>query len=189
MKKYTVLLLIIMIGVFCYGHADAQTNQNPGEAFIEQATFEHNDAVRQFTSDFVTMFAMDFDAFDGFGDDSNVAIVNMFGNSNRSDVSQSGWGNRALVNILGDRNSTGVEQRGNSNRLVLNLEGSDNEFEGVQLGSDNSLRIDLIGSAQNQSFSQIGNNMSFHMIDNGNGSVPLLIEQRGNGASVIIENH
>lgn len=186
MKK---LLLTLLLTVLSFGAAIAQTSNNPGEVFIQQAGFEHNDAVKQFTSDFVTMFVMDFDAFNGFGDESNVAIANQFGIGNRSDIAQTGWGNRALVNILGDRNTTGVEQRGNSNRLVLNLEGSDNEFEGAQLGSDNSLRIDMIGSAQNQSFRQIGNNMSFHMIDNGNGSVPLLIEQRGNGASVIIENH
>lgn len=183
------LLIVLVLCVLCFEFADAQTNQNPGEAFIEQATFEHNDAVRLFTSDFVTMFEMDFDMFEGFGDDTNVAIVNMFGNNNLSDVAQSGWGNRALVNILGDRNTTGLEQRGNSNRFILNLEGSDNKLRGEQLGSENTLRIDLMGSAQHQSFSQVGNNMLFQMIDNGNGSVPLQIEQRGNGASVIIENH
>ncbi len=186
MKKLLFVLLLAMLSLEL---ATAQTSNNPGEVFIQQAGFEHNDAVKQFTSDFVTMFEMDFDAFNGFGDESNVAVVNQFGNSNRSNVTQSGWGNRALVNILGDRNATGIEQRGNSNRLILNLEGSDNNFEGVQLGNENSYRFDLIGSAQNQSTRQVGNNMSLHMIDNGNGGVPLQIEQRGNGASVIIENH
>lgn len=186
MKSLLLLLLLALAGFY---HSVAQTSQNPGEVFIQQASFDHNDAVKQFTGDFTTMFDMDFDAFSGFDEESNSAVVNMYGNDNRSSVGQSGWGNMAFVNILGDRNTTGLTQSGSGNQYILNLEGNDNSVTGDQVGSDNRLRMDLIGTVNNQTFTQTGNNLTLQLIDNGNGGIPMQIEQQGNGASVTIENH
>ncbi len=186
MKRLILLLIVALAGFY---RADAQTAQNPGEVFIQQASFDHNDAVKQFTGDFVTMFEMDFDAFDESGENSNTAIVNQYGNNNTTGISQNGWGNKALVNLLGDNNSTGLVQSGTDNQFILNLEGNDNSVSGEQVGSQNRLRMDLIGTVNNQTFTQMGNNLTIELIDNGNGGIPMQIEQRGNGANITIENH
>jgi hypothetical protein len=186
MKKLLLLLIVPLAG---FMEANAQTAKNPGEVFIQQATFDHNDAVKQFTGDFVTMFEMDFDAFDESGENSNTAIVNQYGNNNTTGITQNGWGNKALVNLLGDYNTTGLEQSGSDNQFILNLEGSNNSVTGQQRGSQNSLRLDLIGTLNNQTFSQIGNNLTLELVDNGSSGVPLQIEQRGDGATVRVENY
>jgi len=186
MKKLLLLLIVALTG---FMEANAQTSNNPGEVFIQQATFDHNDAVKRFTGDFVTMFEMDFDAFDESGENSNTAIVNQYGNNNTTGIKQNGWGNKALVNLLGDYNTTGLEQSGSDNQFILNLEGSNNSVTGQQRGTQNSLRLDLIGTLNNQTFSQIRNNLTLELVDNGSGGVPVQIEQRGNGASVTVENY
>lgn len=186
MKKLILILIVALAVAF---EADAQTSQNPGEVFIQQASFDHNDAVKQFTGDFVTMFEMNFDAFDDSGENSNTAIVNQYGNGNSSGITQNGWGNKALVNLLGDNNTTGLLQQGSDNQFILNLEGNGNTLTGTQQGSQNKLRMDLIGSGTNQTFTQMGNNLTIELIDNGTGGVPLQIEQRGDGASVTVENY
>ena len=186
MKKVILILIVALAGIY---DADAQTSQNPGEVFIQQASFDHNDAVKQFTDDFVTMFEMDFDTFDDSGENSNTAIVNQYGNGNTSGITQNGWGNKALVNLLGDNNTTGLLQHGSDNQFILNLEGNDNTLTGTQQGSQNKLRMDLIGSGSNQTFTQMGNNLTIELIDNGTGGVPMQIEQRGDGASVTVENY
>lgn len=186
MKKIYLSLILLFIGV---SSITAQTSQNPGEVFIQQASFDHNEAAKRFTSDFVTMFDMDFDAFDSFNGQSNTAIVNQFGNSNITGVKQTGWGNMGMVNILGNNNNTGLTQQGTGNQFILNLEGNDNQLLGEQTGSQNQLRIDRTGSSRNQSFTQTGSDLSLQLIDNGSGGIPLQIEQKGNGASAIIENY
>lgn len=186
MKRILLLIVVVLAGFY---QANAQTSQNPGEVFIQQASFDHNDAVKRFTGDFVTMFEMDFDAFAESGENSNTAIINQYGNGNKTGITQNGWGNKALVNLLGDNNTTGLLQDGSDNQFILNLEGSNNSVSGEQVGSQNSLRLDLIGTVNNQTFTQIGNNLTIELIDNGNGGVPMQIEQRGNGANITIENY
>lgn len=186
MRTFITVLILVLFGV-----ADlyAQGSKNPGEVFIRQASFDHNEAVKQFTGDFTTLFDMTAEEFESVDEETNVASVNVYGNNNRSGISQAGWGNLALVNILGDGNTTGLKQKGNDNRFILNLEGSGNTVAGEQVGSSNHLRMDLVGSAQNQTFRQAGSNLTLQLLDNGKGGIPMQIEQRGNGATVIIENH
>ncbi|MCC5915171.1 MAG: hypothetical protein JJU46_12395 [Balneolaceae bacterium] len=185
--------LITIIGVLCLNGLTVA--QNPSEVFIQQANVEHNEAVKQFTGDFILAFSgqMSLSSFDQFDTDGNVAFVNQFGDGNVSTLIQNGIGNMARINIMGNRNVTGLEQDGNSNRFILNLEGSDNEITGSQIGNENEFRMDFVGdgiSIQDQSFVQSGNNLTLQLFNNGNGGgVPLQIEQRGNGASVIIENY
>lgn len=189
MKKLITATLLLLFGL---GDLSAQT---PSEVFIQQANVEHNEAVLQFTGDFTTAFSgqMALDSFDEYDSDSNVAIVNQFGDNNISTLIQNGIDNMARFNVFGNRNTTGLEQDGSGNQFILNLEGNDNLIEGVQLGTDNQLRIDLIGdgvTSQNQSFLQNGSGLTLQLFDSGTGSqIPLQIEQTGNGASVIIENY
>ena len=188
MRKLSILFVLILASEF----AVAQTSNNPGEVFIRQATFDHNDAVKKFTGDFVTLFGseMDFDAFDQYDTEGNVAIVNQFGDNNNSTLIQNGIGNMARMNIFGNRNTTGLAQNGNDNLFILNLKGNDSIINSAQNGVNNLMRLNLIGSFPNQIFSQKGNGHTIELFDAGNGGgVPMQIEQRGNGASVIIENY
>jgi len=189
MKLINTILLFICLSFYV---VDAAA-QNPSEVFIQQANVEHNQAVIQFTGDFTTAFngEMGLNSFDEYDSDSNVAIVNQFGDGNISTLIQNGIGNAARFNIFGNSNTTGLEQDGSGNQFILNLEGSNNFIEGVQSGNENQVRLDLTGSGfPNQSFTQNGTNLSLQFFDNGTGlGVPLQIEQTGNGTSVIIENY
>src|SRR6056297_3723479 len=187
MKTFLIFIIYFLFGMY------SLSAQNPSEVFIQQANVEHNEAVIQFTGDFTTAFTdqMGLNSFDEYDSDTNVAIVNQFGDNNISTLIQNGIGNMARINILGNLNSTGLEQDGSNNRFVLNLEGSNNLIEGVQSGTENQVRIDLTGSGfPNQTFTQTGTNLSLQFFDNGTGvGIPLQIEQTGSGASVIIENY
>ena len=187
----TKTLCIIILGVIF--SSSMIFAQNPSEVFIQLANVEHNEAVIQFTGDFTTAFSgvMSLDSFDEFDTESNVAIVNQFGDNNISTLTQTGIGNMARFNIFGNLNTTSLEQSGSGNQFILNLEGSNNLIGGVQSGDENQVRIDLTGNGfPNQSFVQNGTNLSLQFFDNGTGvGVPLEIEQTGNGASVIIENY
>ncbi|REL39251.1 hypothetical protein DYD21_04675 [Rhodohalobacter sp. SW132] len=187
MKYFLSSLIMVLFG----GAVSAQVSQNPGEAFIQQANVEHNEAVQQFTSDFATTFSMDFDSFDEFDVNANVGIINQFGSGNSSFLLQTGIGNMARLNILGHENSADVLQSGNSNQFILNLEGGFNALSSEQVGDENRLRLDIIGTAHNQQFFQNGNGLSMEVFESGNGGgVPIIIEQNGNGGgTVIIENY
>ena len=189
MKLINTILLFICLSFYV---VDAAA-QNPSEVFIQQANVEHNEAVIQFTGDFTTAFngEMGLVSFDEFDTESNVAIVNQFGDNNISTLTQTGIGNMARFNIFGNLNTTNLEQNGSGNQFILNLEGSNNSIGGVQTGTKNQVRIDLTGSGfPDQTFTQNGTNLSLQFFDNGTGvGIPLQIEQNGNGASVIIENY
>lgn len=185
--KYSFLFLLLILG-----NLHAQSSQNPSEVFIQQASFDHNEAAEQFTADFITAFgsAMNLDSFDEFNNDANVAVVNQFGNSNTSKLTQEGIGNMARLNIMGNRNTAGLTQDGSNNQFILNLEGNDSIIESNQSGAENRMRLDLTGTYPNQTFSQVGSDNTMQILDAGSGSgIPLQIEQHGNGASVIIENY
>lgn len=189
MKKFISYALTGLLAVLLTGSLFAQDYQTPGEVFIEQAPFEHNEAVQQFTDRFVSMFQMDFDFFDAFDPTSNVAIINQFGNQNSSNIVQTGTGNMSRMNILGDHNIMNHLQDGTGNQFILNLEGSNNVLDYTQIGSENRMRKDLAGNNHQQTFIQNGHGLSLQLIDSGDGGVPLRIEQNGNGSSIIIENN
>ena len=187
MKTFLIFIIYFLFGMY------SLSAQNPSEVFIQQANVEHNEAVIQFTGDFATAFSgvMGLDSFDEYDNDTNVAIVNQFGDGNISTLIQNGIGNAARFNIFGNRNTTGLMQDGSDNQFILNLEGSDNLIEGIQTGTENQVRLDLTGSGfPSQTFTQNGTNLSLQFFDNGTGvGIPLQIEQTGSGASVIIENY
>jgi hypothetical protein len=189
MMKLIDYILTGLLTVLLTGNLFAQDNQTPGEVFIEQAPFEHNEAVEQFTDRFVSMFQMDFDSFDTFDQTSNVAIINQFGNQNRSYIVQTGIGNMSRMNILGDYNIMNQLQDGTGNQFILNLEGSNNVLDYTQIGSENRMRKDLAGNNHQQTFIQNGHGLSLQLIDGGDGGVPLHVEQNGNGTSILIENY
>lgn len=182
----------IVIGTLVLLAASQACAQNPGEVFIRQANVEHNEAVLKFTGDFTAAFPgqAGFDSFDEFETEKSMAIVNQIGDGNISTTTQNGSGNGIRLNIFGNNNTTAVQQNGRDNLFILNLEGSDSFIEGSQRGNGNQLRLDLAGSFPDQAFTQSGRNLSLQLFDAGNGGgIPMQIRQRGNGASVIIENY
>ena len=185
-------LLAGLFVVFATYEIVAQDRGGPGEVFIDQAAFEHNEAVREFTADFTLAFSdqMSLDSFEGFDGSGNVAVVNQFGQGNTATLTQQGIGNMARMNIMGNNNQAGLLQDGNNNRFILNMEGDDNRFDAEQIGDGNELRMDLPNNGQTQHFEQMGTNLTIELANTGNaGGVPLNIRQTGNGASLMIENH
>ncbi len=186
--RYAITGLLLPVVLFA-GNLFAQDSQTPGEVFIEQAPFEHNQAVQDFTDHFVSTFQFDSGFLESLDPLSNVAVINQFGSGNVSSLTQSGFGNIAGFNITGDDNITNLIQSGNSNQFILELLGSNNNFSFEQIGSDNQLIKNLNGDGMMQTYSQNGNGLQMQVIDFGQQGVPMHIEQRGNGTSIIIENY
>lgn len=191
MKPFQYVLMALLI-LLAASATVAQDRGGPGEVFIDQANFEHNEAVKEFSADFTLAFAgqMSLDSFDGFDVDGNLAIVSLIGHGNTAIVTQEGTGNRAGINIMGENNEATLLQRGNENRFILNMEGNNNVYDAEQIGDGNELRVDLPGNNQQQVFQQYGTNLTIELGNTGNaGGVPLNIRQTGNGASLMIENY
>jgi hypothetical protein len=189
MKKAINYTLTGLLAVFLSGNIIAQDNQTPGEVFIEQAPFEHNEAVQQFTDRFVSTFQIDSEFLETLDPLSNVAVINQFGSGNISILSQTGTGNIAGFDITGNDNYSNLIQFGNSNQFILELFGNSNELFFEQLGSDNQLIKNLNGNGMQQSYRQEGNGLHMQIIDYGQQGVPMHIEQSGDGSTIIIENH
>ncbi|GEM_PF-1484674 len=189
MKKSISYALTGLLAVFLSGNLFAQDQGTPGEVFIEQAPFEHNEAVQEFTDRFVSTFQIDSGFLEALDPVSNVAVINQFGSGNVSSLSQTGTGNIAGFDITGNDNYTNLIQSGNSNQFILELFGSSNELSFEQLGSDNQLIKNLNGNGMQQTYRQEGNGLQMQIIDFGQQGVPMHIEQNGNGTSIIIENH
>lgn len=166
--------------------AVAQTSQNPGEVFIEQASITHSDAVKQFTGEFATTLFNTIDIFpDKIRSDQSTVIIQK-GAGNRAFLEQDGILNTALLNLIGADNNTTLIQAGNRNSSVIKLTGSDNLVDFLQLGKDNRLEVNIIGSGLNQQFEQFGNNHAMQVSGIG---LPIQVSQAGNGVSVIIETY
>ena len=87
----TKTLCIIILGVIF--SSSMIFAQNPSEVFIQLANVEHNEAVIQFTGDFTRAFdgEMGLVSFDELDTESNVAIVNQFGENYISTLIQNGF--------------------------------------------------------------------------------------------------
>jgi len=155
----TRLNILLLLSLFTVCSAIAQTDQKPGDEFVQQVNFNHNVVAHQTINDITSTFHMNLDTADLLEGQKGAAFVNQNGNDSPPIISQSGWGNVAFVNILGDRNRSG-QQSENSNRFILNLEGSDGMVDEVQTENKNSFNMDLPRNTQNQIFSQTSSTLS-----------------------------
>lgn len=158
--------------------------------FPQQANIEHNQAVMNFSRDFVSALGQLGGVLrsgaDMVGDANQVASSNVIGNANSLNIVQNGTLNFAGVNIVGSSNSVNVSQNGSDNLALLNILGSSNNLSLTQNNNNNIFRGLYIGSGITPA----------PMIQNGNSSVtqlgvsfiPLEITTTaGQGVPVIIQ--
>ncbi len=187
MKNIT---LVIVIWGLAYIMAFGQQKDTNIEVYPEQASIEHNDAVKNFSRDFVTAFPA-FNGLNSLGGSllsiNNTASINMLGSDNIAGISQQGYNILGEINIDGDNNNTQLIQKGLNLSSNINIEGNFNEFGMTQLGIGLQNNIQISGS--NLQFNALHTNFGFQLQQQGVGSVPLSIQNTGRSIPIIIENN
>lgn len=189
MKSAIAISLFVLIAGFNQLHA--QKADREVDIFPEQVSIDHNEAVKRFSRDFVTTLsdrknqrgALE----DATGSANQVAIINLIGTGNTANITQSGIGNFALIDITGNDNDADVEQRGRSNQALLNIIGNNIGVGLSQLGNENFFSRTFTQNGFSGDFLQVGSGLNLQV--SGSNGIPLIIEQRGQGAGVIIENN
>ena len=130
----------------------------------------------------------------------------LFQNGQRSFVFQQGIGNDATIDQQGSSNFAGVvhfgndnetliQQRGTSNKAGIVLDGNRNEVELFQEGTDNEYFLGFRGDGLDLTRSQPGGKARVQigtnnrLIELGQNSIPLNIQQRGNGMRMMIRHN
>lgn len=136
---------------------------------------------------------------------SNDVVSLQDGIYNEAELIQNGSGNYSLSVQFGSNNKLYLEMRGNMNAAATNQIGSDNSIyeliegnrnvtEIYQFGSNNSVQTDLIGDGNypilNDGFPivQYGNDNHISIKENQPGNMGIMIEQKGSGMELRIEN-
>ncbi|MBP3191740.1 hypothetical protein [Natronogracilivirga saccharolytica] len=178
--------LAIISAFLLTGYTSVLSQNSEREVFPEQVSIDHNEAVRGFSGDFVTMNPTAGRTDEDLPETSqNTAIISLIGMENMVMLEQIGSMNRAALSINGDGNDAEFTQNGIGNTASVNVVGSDNFIRGWQEGNYNHIGLNYEGSGTQQQVQQLGNHQSAEF--NGVG-MPLTITQSGDGARVIIEN-
>jgi hypothetical protein len=179
--------LVVALGCFCLSPAvTAQVNR---QAFEDEAEAE------RVLQDFLARTARLVDSASRVsltqaGD--NAAIIVQNGNGNIAEiVQQSGTGNRAYIEHDGHDNQTYLLQSGNDNAFSVTMIGDRNYFDFAQVGDGNQYERVWVGSDTDLGtlppVVQTGNGNQ--IIEIGQGGIPLMIEQRGDGMRMVVEHH
>lgn len=184
-----ILLITFITGIVS---VTAQTADRDVNVFPEQVSIEHNEAVERFSRDLTLILTKQLTGAEALNDAVNsadqVAIINQFGDNNVAEIFQSGFGNFARIDIEGNRNIAGIEQRGDENQAFLGIIGNDNVISLLQEGNNNIFNRTFTESGFNAGpFVQTGNNLNIQVT--GSGGIPMIIEQTGQGAGIIIRNN
>ena len=185
----TITLLIAIWGIAC-AIAFGQEQQTQKEVYPQQASIEHNEAVKTFSRDFVTAFPA-FNGLNSLGSSlsgiNNTANINMMGSDNIAGISQRGYNILGGINIEGDNNTTQLTQMGLNLSSNINIEGNFNEFGMTQLGIGLQNNVQISGS--NLQFNALQTNFGFQLQQQGMGSIPLSIQTTGRSVPIIIQNN
>jgi hypothetical protein len=194
MVKSINIALIFLLVLATQLHAqNTQNNNRDVNVFPEQVSIEHNEAVERFSRDLTLILTKQLTGAEALNDAVNsadqVAIIDQFGDNNVAEIFQSGFGNFAKIDIKGNRNNARIDQDGNNNRALLNIFANDNVISLLQEGNNNFIEGNFRedGFAPAEPFSQIGNNLNIQVT--GSGGIPMIIEQTGQGAGLIIRNN
>jgi len=181
MKTLLTIVILILVGM-----SPAISQSVDREIFPEQVSIDHNQAVKSFSGDFVIMeSAAETDSRELPEVTVQTAIVTQIGMENLVNLSQSGELNYANISTIGDNNHVDWSQVGMRNWVSVNLNGNFNRVDGVQSGNYNQLRLEYEGDGLDQSFLQDGDHQFLEFIGVG---IPMTVTQRGDGATLIIEN-
>lgn len=120
-------------------------------------------------------------------DANQVARINMKGNNNVANLSQSGAANIGVINILGDDNTTDLNQSGTGLLSILRIRGNANTMDMDQIGTDLQNYVQLTGSAIDIDLVQ--NKNGVQLTQTGGNAVPLQIKRYGQSVPIIINNN
>jgi len=179
-------LLTIVVLIFLAANTSFSQSVDR-EIFPEQVSIDHNQAVKSFSGDYVTMSASSLTDKEKPPEVSvQTAIVRQIGMENMVMLNQAGELNYANISTEGHFNHVDWSQIGIRNWVSVKLTGDHNRVIGEQRGDFNQLRLNYEGDGLDQSFLQNGNYQTLEF--NGVG-IPMSVTQTGDGATVIIENH
>jgi len=182
----SITFIATLLPFFPINSLFAQSSANPGEAFIEQAAFNHNEAVVQFTRDFTRASDLTPEPFSAESPIDPLAFVRQFGIGNATTLFQRGSSHRAVLHVTGADNELNLEQNGSGNSAEINLAGINNILDYSQRGNGNRMNINILGFGLEQQLNQTGTN---HVMEVTGIGIPLQVSQTGNGASVFIETY
>ena len=119
-------------------------------------------------------------------DASQIARINIKGNDNTAELTQSGVNNIGVIDITGDSNFASLAQRGNGLFSAVNIDGFSNKLDMSQTG-DNLQNMILIE----------GTGLTFDIVQDASGieltqtgsSIPLQIQHTGSIIPIIIKNN
>lgn len=181
MKPLLTIVILILVGM-----SPAVSQSVDREIFPEQVSIDHNQAVKSFSGDYVTM-SVSTRSEDHKPPEVTVqtAIVTQIGMENMVMLNQTGELNYANVTTRGNFNEVEWIQDGRRNWVSVKLIGDNNNIIGEQRGDFNELRVNYEGDGLDKSFLQDGNHQ---FLEFSGRPIPMTVTQRGDGATVIIEN-
>ena len=178
--------LLTIMTLFLVGMNSAISQSVDREIFPEQVSIEHNQAVKSFSGDFVTMSASTRSENEKPPEVSvQTAIVTQFGMENMVLLNQTGELNYANITTNGNFNYVDWSQLGTRNWVSLELIGDQNRITGEQRGDYNQLILNYEGDRAEQSLVQEGN---YQFLEFNGVGVPMSVTQTGDGATLIIDN-
>lgn len=185
MKTY--ILTMLLVGLFAIS---TQAQKLDREIYPKQASIEHNEAVKSFSGDFVSLFTnssilgnlqqMSMDA-------NQIANIRTIGDENMAALSQMGVSNIGIINILGNDNNASLEQRGDRLFSILDIRGNRNSLDMLQDGMDLQNFLQITGS--DMAFDVQQTNAGLQLMQTGFGSMPISIQRSGRSIPIIISNN
>lgn len=183
----TFLLTMLMVGMLTIS---SQAQKLDREIYPEQASIEHNEAVKSFSGDFVSLFTnssvlgnlqqMSMDA-------NQIANIQTFGDENFAMLNQMGVSNIGVINILGNENNASLEQQGDRLFSILDIRGNRNSLDMLQDGVDLQNFLQITGSGM--AFDVQQTNAGLQLMQTGVGSMPMYIQRSGRSIPIIISNN
>ena len=189
MKKNSMkkLILLLLFCGLCAAGGHAQTAMD--NIAIEQvspadganSTFTEEDLLDQY-ADLTGISNLQQRAADA----SQVAHIQMRGNSNRGDIFQSGTGNIGAITILGRFNESTLNQTGNDLLSLIHIEGRDNRLEVNQTGNNLGNLVQVLGAGIDMDITQNPAEFRYQQAGAAN---PITIASTAQNVPIIIRNN
>lgn len=115
------LLLLCVLVIWGWSHAEAQIWKNPGDVFFQQSMIEYNHTFKGFDNGLITRFDQSL-SYKKPGEapcESNPVTADRSVPDNSSEIIQNGWGNKALISLYDKTESTGADQSGSLASLEM----------------------------------------------------------------------
>lgn len=184
--KAFIFTIIFIVSITTTPHAQ----NSDREVYPRQVSIEHNEAVKNFSTDFITAYPAG-SALANLKEISEgtslFSSINMIGNDNLALLLQKGYNTASIINIFGNANVATINQRGYDLLSILNIKGNSNQFNMVQQGSGLDSEIYVLGSEMNISAFQ--NHKGMNLIQRGAGVIPLSIHHSGRSIPIFIRNN